>query len=73
SRLYGWHDPLSVSLTGIIGARGGISWTTFGHTGQPVPVTAEGEGQDLFSGSYDNTDIPKKILAAMEMEVGRKD
>lgn len=73
SRLYGWHDPLSVSMTGIIGARGGVSWTTFGHTGQPVPVTAEGEGQDLFSGSYDNTDIPKKILTAMGMEVGRKD
>lgn len=68
SRLYGWHDPLSVSLTGIIGGKGGISWTTFGHTGQPVPVTAEGEGQDLFSGSYDNTDIPKKILTAMGME-----
>ncbi len=65
SRLYGWHDPLSVSITGIISRRAGISWATFGHTGQQVPVYASGVGQSLFEGSYDNTDIPKKILSAM--------
>ena len=35
--------------------------TTDGHTGQPVPVFAFGQGAENFTGVYDNTDIPKKI------------
>jgi alkaline phosphatase len=34
---------------------------TDGHTGQPVPVFAFGPAAQKFSGTYDNTEIPKKI------------
>lgn len=60
--LYGKYDPLSVTITHILNNKAGIGWTTYGHTGTPVPVFAMGVGAELFGGSYDNTDINKKIL-----------
>jgi alkaline phosphatase len=42
-----------------------IGWTTGSHTGIMVPVFAMGAGSSLFGGKMDNTDIPKKICAAM--------
>lgn len=43
----------------------GFKWTIRGHTAAAVPVYAFGPGAGLFSGSMDNTDIPKKIAALM--------
>lgn len=42
-----------------------IGWTTISHTGGAVPVFAVGAGSEAFAGRMDNTDIPKKICAAM--------
>ena len=42
-----------------------IGWTTGSHTGGAVPVFAIGAGSESFAGRIDNTDIPKKICAAM--------
>ena len=42
-----------------------IGWTTLSHAGGPVPVWAIGAGSAQFAGRQDNTDIPKKICAAM--------
>ena len=60
--LYGTYDPLSVTLTHIINNKAGIGWTTYAHTGTPVPIYAMGTGSTLFNGSYDNTDIFKKLV-----------
>jgi len=60
--LYGGYDPLSVSLTHIINNKAGIGWTSYAHTGTPVPVYAMGAGSEVFGGSYDNTDIYKKLV-----------
>lgn len=60
-----YYDPFTVTITHILNEKAGISWTSYYHTGVPVPVYAIGEGALVFSGSYDNTDIAKKI-----MEVG---
>ena len=60
--LYGGYDPLSISLTHIINNKAGIGWTSYAHTGTPVPVYAMGAGSDIFGGSYDNTDIYKKLV-----------
>lgn len=49
----------------IAQARAGITWTTGGHTGVDVPVTAVGVGSEEFVGTYDNTQIPKRILKVM--------
>ena len=60
--LYGGYEPLSVTLTHILNNKAGIGWTSYSHTGVPVPVYAMGQGQELFSGAYDNTDIFNKLV-----------
>lgn len=45
----------------IAQARAGIKWTTTGHTGVDVPVTAIGAGSAAFAGTYDNTQIPARL------------
>ena len=62
--LYGSYDPLSVTLTHIINNKAGIGWTSYAHTGTPVPVYAMGAGSELFGGSYDNTGIFDKMVEA---------
>jgi alkaline phosphatase len=60
--LYGGYNPLTVTLTQILAGKAGIGWTTWYHTGALVPVYAYGVGAELFSGSYDNTDIFDKLV-----------
>ncbi|TYQ12719.1 UNVERIFIED_CONTAM: alkaline phosphatase [Acetivibrio alkalicellulosi] len=65
--LYGGYEPLSVTLTHILNNKAGIGWTSYSHTGLPLPVYAMGSGQEIFNGSYDNTDIYKKIVSIMNL------
>ncbi|MBN1391862.1 MAG: alkaline phosphatase [Sedimentisphaerales bacterium] len=37
------------------------AWSHDGHTGAPVPIYAYGPQADMFTGVYDNTEIPKKF------------
>ncbi len=62
SVLYGYYDPFTVTITHILDNKAGIDWTSYSHTGVPVPVLAMGQGQYEFSGYYDNTDVAKKII-----------
>ena len=39
-----------------------IGWTSFHHTGSPVPLFAIGKGAEKFKGMIDNIDIKGKIL-----------
>ncbi len=55
--LYGGYNALSVSLTHIINNKAGIGWTSYAHTGVPVPVYVQGVGAESFGGFYDNTDV----------------
>lgn len=64
---YGGREPLTVTLTHIIAQEAGLGWNTYGHTAVPVPVYAAGAGAQFFNGSYDNTDIPKKLAEIMEI------
>ncbi len=48
--------------------RARIGWTTRDHAGSYVPVFAIGAGSQAFVGRQDNTEIPKKICAAMGVE-----
>ena len=50
-----------------------IGWTTTSHTGVAVPVFAIGAGSGNFGGKMDNTDIPKKICAAMGVTYTQND
>ena len=60
--LYGSYDPLTMTLTHIIDNKAGIGWTTYAHTGLPVPIYAYGTGAETFGGSYDDTDIFSKLM-----------
>ncbi|OON94289.1 MAG: alkaline phosphatase, partial [Candidatus Epulonipiscium fishelsonii] len=61
--LYGGYDPLTVTLTHILNAKAGIGWTSYSHTGVPVPVYAIGNNAEIFSGSYDNTELFDKLAS----------
>ena len=62
SLLYGGYNPISVTLTHIINNKAGIGWTSYFHTGLPVPVYAYGEGAEAFIGSYDNTQVALRLM-----------
>ena len=62
-----YYDPFTVTVTHILNQKAGISWTSYSHTGVPVPVYAMGAGANSFSGSYDNTDIAKKIIESGQL------
>jgi alkaline phosphatase len=55
--MYGSYEPLTVTITHILNNKSGIDFSSYSHTGVPVPVFAMGSGSDLFEGYYDNTDI----------------
>ena len=59
--LYGSYEPLSVTITHILNNKSGVSFTSYSHTGLPVPVLAEGAGAEVFNGYYDNTAIFSKL------------
>jgi alkaline phosphatase len=67
--LYGGYEPLTVKLTQIVNQMAGIGWTSYSHTGVPVPVFAKGVDQDIFASYYDNTDIFKKLAMVMGVTV----
>lgn len=45
------------------------SKNTFGHTASMVPVFAFGPGANLFTGVYDNTDIPRKMASLLGLKL----
>ncbi|AET66196.1 Alkaline phosphatase [Desulfosporosinus orientis DSM 765] len=63
SVLYGTYNPLSVTLSHIMNNRAGLSFTTYSHTGVPVPIYAVGTGSELFDGYYDNTKVYYKLAS----------
>lgn len=63
-----YYDPLTVTVTHILNQKAGIDWTSYSHTGVPVPVFALGQGQFEFSGYYDNTDVAKKIIKIGDLD-----
>jgi alkaline phosphatase len=65
--LYGGYEPIIVTITHILNERASIGWTSYSHTGVPVPIFAQGKGAYRFAGFYDNTDIAKKLAKAMRL------
>lgn len=59
--LYGGYEPLTVTFSHIVNNKAGLSFTSYSHTGLPVPVYAIGLGADIFEGFYDNTEIYWKL------------
>lgn len=66
--LYGTYEPLTVTITHLLNHKSGISFSSYAHTGLPVPVFAKGVGQSEFEGYYDNTDIYKKLASLTKVK-----
>lgn len=65
---FGGYDAFTVTVTHLLNNKAGLDWTSYKHTGVPVPVFAMGQGQYEFSGYYDNTDIAKKIMKIAKLQ-----
>ena len=63
--LYGSYEPLSVTITHILNNKSGVNFASYAHTGLPVAVFAQGSGQDLFEGFYDNTQVYHKLAGLL--------
>ena len=63
--LYGSYEPLSVTITHILNNKSGVNFASYAHTGLPVAVFAQGSGQDLFEGFYDNTQDYHKLAGLL--------
>ena len=63
--LYGTYEPFSVTVTHILNNKSGINFSSYAHTGLPVAVFAQGAGQELFGGFYDNTQIYAKLAGLL--------
>lgn len=59
--LYATFNQFVDKTFGVVNRSTGIGWTTYGHTGDFVPVFAIGVGSEIFHGFQDNTDIPNKM------------
>lgn len=66
--LYGTYEPFSVTLTHVLNNKSGISFSSYSHTGLPVPLFAKGQGQELFNGYYDNTDVFNMLKAITKVK-----
>lgn len=63
--LYSTYNPISVTLTHVLNEKASIGWTSYSHTGVPVPVFSKGRVAQSFAGFYDNTDIAKRMAKVM--------
>lgn len=63
--LYGGYEPLAMAANHVVSGKAGLGWTTYSHTGVPVPVSAVGAGSAEFAGYYDNTDLSKRMFKLM--------
>ena len=63
--LYCSYEPLSVTITHILNNKSGVNFASYAHTGLPVAVFAQGSGQDLFEGFYDNTQVYHKLAGLL--------
>lgn len=66
--LYGSYEPLTVTITHLLNNKSGINFASYAHTGLPVAVFAQGVGQDVFNGFYDNTDVYHKLATLLDIK-----
>ena len=60
--LYASFNHFANTVFEILNAKSGFGWTSYSHTGSPVPVYAIGVDAQRFSSLNDNTDLPRKIM-----------
>jgi alkaline phosphatase len=58
-------ENADVALGQVLSARGGVRFTTTGHTATDVPIYASGPGAEAFAGQLDNTDVGEGVADAL--------
>ena len=63
------HETGGLTVKGgnLIGNDLDVSWSTGGHSAMPVPIYAFGPKADIFAGTYDNTEVPKKFARLLRI------
>ena len=64
--MYGSYDAFMITGFRMLSRKAGIGWSTFSHTGVPVPIRAFGAGAEEFGGYYDNTEVYDRLLNVMK-------
>lgn len=68
------HETGGLSLlSGDRGKKLGIHWSTYGHTGVPVPLFAYGPGAESFAGARDDTEIAYVLSRLLGFELAHPD
>lgn len=70
--LWGSNDPFSITAIKVLNQKAGIGWTSWSHTGTPVPLMAVGAGSHLFDAYLDNTDIVKILRKLLKIKENNK-
>ncbi len=65
---FGGYCPFTVACLHVLNYKCGLDFSTYSHTAVPVPVFAMGANADIFTGYYDNTDIPLRIIEAANLK-----
>lgn len=60
--LYASYSALASEIFRVLNTNQGFGWTTGGHSGNPVPVFAIGQGMEQFATMLDNTAIAPALL-----------
>lgn len=64
--LYATFNALTQTIFDIVNENMGFGWTTTGHSGNPVPLYAIGEGTEILGTLNDNTDVAPKLLEIIQ-------
>lgn len=61
----GDHETGGLRITELKSGRFRLEWSTGDHTATMIPIFAYGPGASAFGGFQDNTDVGKKLIAAV--------
>lgn len=67
--LYTSNEKMAAEAVRILNKRAYVNWIGLSHTAMQVPLYVKGAGELLFLDCYDNTDVPKRMAAAMGCEL----
>ncbi|MDE5810573.1 MAG: alkaline phosphatase [Muribaculaceae bacterium] len=67
--LYNDFNSFAKDVFSLLSTKAAIGWTTTGHSGNPVPVYAIGQGAEKFMQINNNIQIPARILESAGYEL----
>ncbi|MDJ0391538.1 alkaline phosphatase [Roseomonas sp. E05] len=62
-------ENATLALAELLSAKGGVEFTTSGHTAVDVPIYAVGPGAELFMGVQENAAVGQHVADAMGLEL----